>query len=84
MVNAVCFNLNVFNTEVMDRIIRETGGRFCGRLGDESQVNCIQSFADGTIFYAFCWKQEIDRTKTMDCGTDIERFIHVNSAYGKR
>ena len=84
MVNAVCFNLNVFNTEVLNRILRETGARMRGRLGDEAQVNCLQSFADGTMFYAFCWKDEIQRDKIIDCGKDIEQFIYVNSEYGKQ
>lgn len=81
MVNAVCFNPTVFKPEVLADIIRRTGARMGGYLGDEAQVNCIQSFADGTLFYAFCWQKEIDREKVINTGGDIEKFIHVNS-YG--
>lgn len=82
MVNAVCFNPGVFKPDVLDEIIRRTGARMCGYLGDEAQVNCILSFTDGTLFYAFCWRKEIDREKVIDTSGDIEKFIHVNS-YGR-
>ena len=84
MVNAVCFNLKVFRPEVLAEIVNETGGRMGGYLGEESQVNCLQSFADGTLFYSFCWKQEIDRNKIIDCCGDVDKFIHVNRHYGER
>lgn len=83
MVNAVCFNPVVFKPDVLESIIKRTGARMGGCLGDEAQVNCIQSFTDGTVFYAFCWPKEIDREKIIDTGGDIEKFIHVNTQYGR-
>ena len=82
MINAVCFNVHVFKSEVLHRIVRRTGGRMMGYLGDEAQVNCIQSFKDGSFYYAYCWKDEIDRNGWLDTGGDIERFIVVNENFG--
>lgn len=82
MVNAVCFNPGVFKPDVLASIVERMGARMGGCLGDESPVNCLQSFADGSLFYAFCWPREIDREKVIDTGGDIEKFIHVNT-YGR-
>lgn len=82
MINAVCFNVHVFKPDVLQRIVHRTGGRMMGCLGNESQVNCIQSFGDGSLFYSFCWKDEVDRNGWLDTGGDIERFIEVNEQFG--
>ena len=83
MINAVCFNIHVFKPGVLQRIVRRPGGRMTGYLVNASQVNCIQSFGDGSLFYSFCWKDEIDRNGWMDTGGDIERFIEVNRNFGR-
>ena len=84
MINAVCFNLKVFCPEILDKIITETGGIWMGRLCDESQVNCIQSFTDGRLFHSFCWRKEVERNKILNCHEDVDMFIHVNTCYGNR
>jgi len=83
MINAVCFNLHVFRRNILQKIIRQTGGYMLPVTGDGTHANCIQSTADGTLHYAFCWPQEIERTRMYDCGGDIEKFIRVNARYGR-
>lgn len=80
MIRAVCFNLDVFKPDVLQRIVEETGGEWMGYIGDSSQVNCIESFPDGALFYSYCWPDQ--RARMMDCNNDIQKFIYVNS-YGK-
>lgn len=78
MVNAVCFNNHVFAPDVLDRILKETNGKLIGCLGNDSQVNCIESFADGTICYSFCWEAKRKQKDVIDCHNDVEKFIYVN------
>lgn len=83
MIKAVCFNPDVFKIDVLRKIEQETGGTWLGYLGESFQVNCIESFPDGSLFFSYCWPEEAARSNMMDCQHDIQKFIYVNS-YGKK
>lgn len=79
MVRAVCFNRKAFSAKVLKHICMQVGCQFQGFLTDAAVVNCVESFPDGSIFLSYVGR--VDK-KTINCHSDIKRFITINTLYG--
>lgn len=80
MVHAVLFNPKAFEEENLQKILVQTKGTYEGTMLN-AIWNCMESFSDGSIYKSFVQKDGFDKSKIIDCGDDIEKFIYINN-YG--
>lgn len=79
MVRAVCFNRKAFDSKVLNQICAQIGCNFLGYLTDSSAVNCLESFPDGSVFLSYVG--QINK-QIINCHSDIDKFITINTHYG--
>lgn len=79
MIDAVCFNRHVFQTETLERILKGLGVETLSPLFREGPVNCIESFRNGNVCYSYSDDGIAEKTGVFNCKEDIDMFIYVNT-----
>ena len=78
MVRAICYNVKALTDEGFRELLGRMGAEDGGTLTFERQANCVESFPDGTLCRSFADREDGVPKTVIDCGDDIERFVHVN------
>ena len=81
MIRAVCFNRKAFNWDMLQHICSQIGCRFQGYLTDAAVINCIESFPDGSIYLSHV--SSVNK-RMVNCHSDIDKFITINTRYGRK